>query len=357
MHTKTKTFEDACFALNLCHIYLWRKASHHQFHLCNLRVAQHQTLYWKGSQERKEGQVVDRWAAWAFGAWERRHLRLHLEWLWWMQITFHLFILLSLSIQAEGEGPNILHLHSCISLTNLSPEAASMLQEPPPPAKFDDDHWEEQRRDFSCSVVGPSSESFAFPSWLPASFLDCVQCLLPTPFRKSQRSHGLKRAWSSSEKNAVTSCGDLDSLGDVPRVRESMGPPKYQNVLHRSLLQCVFHNVVSRFETVQFYIFLSCLMRWCMFRNAKSTALEVPIVRRKPAKLCRVRPDRHWPHLYSLSGWLNQKKSHTCRACHSNMAYPCSSGLSYTIFINIPVRMLVMLSCELDIMLFEQCLR
>ena len=96
---------------------------------------------------------------------------------------------------------------------------------------------------------------------------------------------------------------------------------------------------------------------WCVFRNAKSTALEVPIVRRKPAKLCRVRPDRHWPHLYSLSGWLNQKKSYTCKACHSNMAYPCSSGLSYTIFINIPVMMLVMLSCELDVMLFEQCLR
>ena len=101
-----------------------------------------------------------------------------------MQITFHLFILLSLSIQAEGEGPNILHLHSCISLTNLSPEAASMLQEPPPPAKFDDDHWEEQWRDFSCSVVGPSSESFAFPSWLPASFLRLCPVLATDTFQK-----------------------------------------------------------------------------------------------------------------------------------------------------------------------------
>lgn len=57
---KKKTFEDAGFALNLAtYTLVWYITSRHQFHLCNLRVAQHQTLYWKGSQERKEGQVVD----------------------------------------------------------------------------------------------------------------------------------------------------------------------------------------------------------------------------------------------------------------------------------------------------------
>ena len=162
----------------------WYITSHHQFHLCNLRVAQHQTLYWKGSQERKEGQVVDPWAAWAFGAWERRHLRLHLEWLWWMQITFHLFILLSLSIQAEGEGPNILHLHSCISLTNLSPEAASMLQEPPPPAKFDDDHWEEQWRDFSLQCSWSEFWKFCISLLAPCVFLRLCPVLATDTFQK-----------------------------------------------------------------------------------------------------------------------------------------------------------------------------
>ena len=54
-----------------------------------------------------------------------------------------------MDLQTEGEGPNILHLQSYISLTNLSPQAVWMLQEPPPPAKFDADHWEEQWRDVS----------------------------------------------------------------------------------------------------------------------------------------------------------------------------------------------------------------
>ena len=68
------------------------------------------------------------------------------------------------------------------------------------------------------------------------------------------------------------------------------------------------------FHGLRQFNFIFFFPAWCVFRNAKSTALEVPIVRRKPAKLCRVRPDRHWPHLYSLSGWLNQKKSYTCKA-------------------------------------------
>ena len=56
---KKKTFEDAGFCPESLPHIPWYITSQHQFHLCNLRVAQHQTLYWKGSQERKEGQVVD----------------------------------------------------------------------------------------------------------------------------------------------------------------------------------------------------------------------------------------------------------------------------------------------------------